>query len=64
METEFLHTKQVARLLSVSVSALEKGRVGIGNINPPYHRFGKAIRYLRHEVLAWAAQFRAGKHRG
>ena len=61
---QFLNTKQVARLLNVSVSALEKGRVGIGNINPPYHRFGKAIRYLQSEVLDWAVTFHGGKRRG
>jgi len=64
MQPQFLCTKQVAKLLNVSVSALEKGRAGIGNINPPFHRFGRAIRYLMHEVLAWAQQFGGGKIRG
>lgn len=64
MECQFLCTKEVARLLNVSVSALEKGRVGIGNINPPYHRFGKSIRYRLDEVCAWADQFHGGSRRG
>lgn len=64
MDVQFLTTKEVARLFKVSVSALEKGRVGVGNINPPYHRFGKSIRYRLDEVRAWADQFHGGSRRG
>lgn len=64
MERQFLRTKEVAKLLGVSVSALEKGRIGVGNINPPYHRFGKSIRYRQDEVGAWADQFHGGPRRG
>lgn len=61
---KFLCTKQVAVLLGVSVSALEKGRVGVGCINPPHHRFGKTVRYLESEVLEWATSGQAGGCRG
>lgn len=61
---KFLCTKQVAFLLAVSVSALEKGRVGVGHINPPFHRFGKTVRYLESEVLEWATSNRMGGRRG
>lgn len=61
---KFLCTKQVAVLLGVSVSALEKGRVGVGRINPPSHRFGKTVRYLESEVLEWATSGQAAGRRG
>lgn len=61
---KFLCTKEVAALLGLSVSTLEKGRVGIGLINPPFHRFGKTVRYLESEVLEWATSGQAGGRRG
>jgi hypothetical protein len=60
----FLCSKKVAALLGVSVSALEKGRVGVGHIKPPFHRFGKTVRYLESEVLEWATSVGKGGRRG
>ncbi len=40
-----LTTKEAARFLNVSYQALEKGRARCGNIDPPYIRMGRAIRY-------------------
>lgn len=53
-EIRYLCTKEAARFLRVSTSALEKGRAGLGNINPPFVRFGRAIRYRLDELIAWA----------
>lgn len=60
----FLCSKKVASLLGVSVSALEKGRVGVGRITPPFHRFGKTVRYLESEVIEWATSGQTAGRRG
>lgn len=51
---EYLCTKCAARVLGVSPSALEKGRVGYGAINPPYVKFGRAVRYSAWALTNWA----------
>lgn len=53
----YLATREAARYLGVSTSFLEKGRhFGTG---PAYVRFGRAIRYSRVALDAWAADRRA-----
>jgi hypothetical protein len=42
----------VARILGVSVSYLNKARMSGGG--PPFHKFGRTVRYQIPEVLTWA----------
>ena len=53
-DDEFLRSKEVARLLKVSLSALEKGRSGYGNVRPPFVRVNRLIRYRKSDILKWA----------
>jgi excisionase family DNA binding protein len=48
---EWYTTKELALYLRIAYTTLEKWRsMGIG---PPFHRIGRAIRYLLSEVIAW-----------
>jgi excisionase family DNA binding protein len=54
----FLTEKQAARVLSLSHRTLQAWRrVGFG---PAFVRLGRAIRYRREDVLAWANSNRQG----
>lgn len=53
IKKQFLTTKEAATLLSLSVSALEKGRLGFGRIRPPYVKIGRAVRYEYAELISW-----------
>jgi len=53
LSQKLLVTKQVADLLGISASTLEKARsTGIGNY-PPYIKVGRCVRYRLADVLAW-----------
>jgi hypothetical protein len=54
LSDQFLCTKKAALTLGVSVSALEKGRSGYGNVKPPYVRIGRFIRYRLSDLHRWA----------
>jgi len=43
----------VARIFNISTSRLRKWRCGIGSGGPPFHKEGRKVVYLRHEVLIW-----------
>lgn len=48
----FLTTREAARLVKLSVKWFERRRYeGFGG--PPFHRRGRAVRYLRSELIAW-----------
>ena len=47
-----LSSEQAAGLLGLAPSTLAKGRV-TGN-SPPYLKLGRAVRYRKPDVLAWA----------
>jgi hypothetical protein len=49
---ELLTTAEAAALTKMSISWLEHARCGRG-IGPPFRRRGRAIRYLRSELLTW-----------
>ena len=58
MNTEaYVCTKQAARILGISYKTLEKARIGYGVFNPPYHRFGRMVRYNVAELLEYAKGF-------
>lgn len=49
---DFLSTDDVARYLGLSSRTLERFRVeGRG---PAYHKFGRAVKYRRDNLLEWA----------
>ncbi len=53
LSQKLLVTKQVADLLGISASTLEKARsTGIGNY-PPYIKVGRCVRYRLADVLTW-----------
>lgn len=53
LSEKLLVTKQVADLLGISASTLEKARsTGIGNY-PPYIKVGRCVRYRLADVLTW-----------
>lgn len=45
-------TEIVARILGVSVSYLNKARMS--GEGPPFHKFGRTVRYCIPDVIAWA----------
>ena len=52
----YLTEAEVAELLRKSVRTLQGWRVA--GIGPPFHKFGRSVRYLEAEVLDWAARHR------
>jgi len=57
---EWLTTNQVARLLQISPSSLEKARsTGSGPLAKlSYHKIGRSVRYLRADVQAFLEDMR------
>jgi len=61
VETEYLTISEAAALLRVPVATLRWWRSQL--IGPPSRKFGRHIRYGKHELLGWAdQQGRAGGH--
>jgi len=60
-KTQFLTTKEAARFLNCSYQALEKGRCGYGNIDPPFIRLGRAIRYDINDLMGWLERRRTSR---
>ena len=56
-----INTRELARLLDVSMSTIEQGRVS-GNLQIPFVRLGtRAIRYRMEDVEAYIRSLRAFK---
>ena len=55
----FWDTPETARFLGMSPGWLAKDRKKQHRGKIPFHQFGRAVRYLRSEVISWA-----GTHRG
>jgi hypothetical protein len=55
IQSDWLTTNQVGRLLQISPSSLEKARsTGAGPFaRLPYHKIGRSVRYRRHDVQAF-----------
>lgn len=53
----YISTKEAAAILRISYKTLEKARIGYGTFNPPFHRFGRMVRYRLDELLEYARQF-------
>ena len=58
MSTRLLTEKNVAEILAMSVSWLQRKRWEGGG--PPYVKFDRAVRYREHDLLAWIEE-RAGR---
>lgn len=54
-EQQYGSTETVAKILGVSVSFLNKARMAGAEKGPPFHKFGRTVRYSIPEVIAWAA---------
>ncbi len=52
-DDELLTTDDAARMLGMTVGALAMRR-SLG-LEPAYHKLGKAVRYLRRDLLAYIA---------
>jgi len=51
-QTAFLTEKDAARLLAISHRTLQAWRrIGTG---PSFVKLGRAVRYRKHDILAWA----------
>jgi hypothetical protein len=50
---EFLTTTEAAEVLGVTPSWLHHARHFKSPEQPPYHRFDRAIRYKRADLIAW-----------
>lgn len=57
LNDSYMNTKEAAAYLGLSHRTLERYR-GNGK-GPPFHRFVSAVRYLRTDVVQWAAERRA-----
>jgi predicted DNA-binding transcriptional regulator AlpA len=55
-DEEFLSTREAAALTKLSVTWFEKQRCQ--ERGPPYIRFGRTVRYLKSELLAWFSEGR------
>lgn len=55
-ENKWLDAVEAAELLSTTPAALSQQRQR--KTGPPYHKFGKSIRYLLSDVLEWAEEHR------
>ncbi|TBR39618.1 MULTISPECIES: helix-turn-helix transcriptional regulator [Dyella] len=61
-QDELLTTKDAVALTKMSKAWFEKQRwIGQG---PPYRKRGRAVRYLRSELLAWFTELRPGDFPG
>lgn len=59
-DTEYLTTKQVADLTGLSVSFFEVGRSMSSPNQPPHHKVGTRVLYLRSDVEQWLSERRRG----
>ena len=55
LDDELLTTAEAALLTKMSASWYEHKRVDVHADQPPYHRRGRSIRYLKSELLGWWA---------
>lgn len=55
MKKKYVSPKEAAVYLSVSPSALEKGRLGYGNVRPPFVKIGRFVRYDLSDLDQWGA---------
>ncbi|MYE59960.1 MAG: helix-turn-helix domain-containing protein [Alphaproteobacteria bacterium] len=53
---EYMTTRDVAAFLGLSPRTLDRYRVS--GTGPGFHKFGNRVRYLRADVVAWAAERR------
>ncbi|CAA7627355.1 conserved hypothetical protein [Candidatus Terasakiella magnetica] len=54
---EYLSTKEMAKIIKLSTRTIE--RLRLNGKGPKFYKIGKAIRYRRDEVEAWAEQVAA-----
>lgn len=55
---EWMREHEVSALLSIPVRTLQDWR--LKRLGPPSYKLGRAVRYRRGEVLAWADSHRQG----
>lgn len=53
LNERLLDTKEIANLLKISASSLEKGRCYANTTFPPYIKIGNAVRYRLSDVEQW-----------
>jgi hypothetical protein len=58
LTTVYLTEKQAARLLSISHRTLQAWRRT--SVGPSFLKFGRAVRYRQHDLVAWADGHRRG----
>jgi len=56
-DPKFIRTKEVARILDVDKRTITRWTVE-GRI--PHYKFGKNLRFIRDEILAWRDERRSG----